>query len=635
MRQLLLWLAVLGSLNSLAQPSSTTDKKYKTDTVLLADTLLNIALMGQGELQYKLKTDEVLLLDAKEINGFPLSKIAIVNPSQLAYTLKEVTELVGQTYQVVEAGAHTIQFIHGPQLQASTIMKRTMQIKVRKLQQVEVIPPLDPVIYDTSFVKKTIQKVSKVDTTFLPMLDTLLRLKSKLNIEAKHRVIIPLPPTDTLTRWAYWLGVGKTAQNNYDTFETDYQANNGIGLLPAYLLNTINRMPSISGDETVDYFFADATNARRFLNQESYTPLSFSKLQSSSTASKKTTYKASSLYLCLANENNVSDIQLSFKSLGLKIGTEYTAVEEIDTIITKKIYAPKVENGQLVVEKDGEKQILSDEAALLKLIKQERGVLLVKDSVLAELDKKIAQLDSAKIAKTFIFDSVLIAIATAKSTIAQKDSLDLYDNVVPKKAPPAPAPKTVSSVEDSLKALISSGEAGIMTKLKAASGSFKQMQKNNNLNKRLLFSIDVLASIDTSVAFTSFDSLPAMAEIAPSLGYRFTKSYSMLLGGSLQAHRTLVDSIGYVYGYAYGVKLINKLQVVKGLYVHGEVQYWWYKPELNSEMTEKFWKFPIGLGTRQRLTPSIDVNLAVLYDLTKNQNYSFPFYLTVGTNYRF
>lgn len=118
------------------------------------------------------------------------------------------------------------------------------------------------------------------DTTATDVLTTVVKVYPQNNTEHSNKSVLPISLPYNTTYWAYWIGASDEAREAYNSLSKKLPFKKGataVSPLFYYGMQAIASLPLLASSSSLGYFFADGTNARHFMNGESYRPYDYKK----------------------------------------------------------------------------------------------------------------------------------------------------------------------------------------------------------------------------------------------------------------------------------------------------------------------------------------------------------------------
>jgi hypothetical protein len=346
---------------------------YSQQPVIVSEGSIKIAGLSEEKLYFGFATNDKIVFTFSELQGKTLKEVEILEyPSTSRYTDFKAKSTHEKTITVTKEGVYCFRFYNGK------LGKRICKYSIQRIPAsaqnqnfnttVTWITKSDTtwntytkdviIGYDTTYIKNTKKVAVSTEKVEEVLFDKIERVHSRANENGnKTWISFSLPQnikkefeTKTVIAWAYWVGVGKEAN---EAWEKNVNAVSNVasgfvktayGPLGALSIGAIAKLLIPTTGEDVFYTLTDQKNKDHFMAGNSYYLYDkgkgiagYKKFNSASMC--KGTY-----YICLSNDNYIQGINVNVK---------------VSAIIETVTYEDQPDDIPIVIPKT-EKQIFSE-----------------------------------------------------------------------------------------------------------------------------------------------------------------------------------------------------------------------------------------------------------------------------------
>jgi len=314
--------------------------------VLVSEGSIKIAAFGEENLYFGFATDDKIIFSFSEENEKEIKEVEIIEyPSSSRYTDFKVSSAKEKTVTVNKEGVYRFRFNN------NSITKRVCRYTIERIPGNELTRKFNTTVtwitkndtiwktdtknvivgYDTTYIKQTKKVAVSTEKHEELLLDKVQRVHSETNSNGnKTWLNFTLPAnikteseTKTVVAWAYWVGVGKEANEAWEkNVKSVSKLASGVAStyltpLGALAVGTVMQLILPTMGEDVSYSLTDQQNKDLFMAGKQY----YVSDQGKGVAGYKKITSANQCqgthYICLYNDNYVHGIDASIKVVAI------------------------------------------------------------------------------------------------------------------------------------------------------------------------------------------------------------------------------------------------------------------------------------------------------------------------------
>ena len=337
------------------------------DPILVTESTISLNLEETEELFFSFAEGDIIEFDFEMIKGRHLKEIEIFElPNNKIYSDFKVENIKKKQIHIRNKGLYKFRFY------SSSLTKRVGKIKIYRIPADESTKNFNTnwkwkTVRDTIYTpykvdsitgyrkieyKEQVRELKKFENVEDILFNKSQRVHSFLNENRSStylRVDLPTPNNnefkeEKLIAWAYWIGVGKEAQQAYqENAASVRELANGITSmygtpLAGLAVGTITELliPR-TGEDVLYTFIPDYENAENFVNKQPY--LQFDTGKGIAAYGKNSNLTQGTFYIGLSNDNQLQGIDVDVKVIAVKEVKHFEMVEydrqrEEPTVIT-------------------------------------------------------------------------------------------------------------------------------------------------------------------------------------------------------------------------------------------------------------------------------------------------------------
>jgi hypothetical protein len=347
---------------------------------LVYDTSISVKARSFHEFFISFHKGDIVSLEIRELNkkaigGFTASEF----DGRSIYSLKTGFDSVDASFFVPETSVYKIRFSNKSFFsrkysfkifrQGATSKSHNFKTKPLWIERVDTIYDIrksDKIIgFDTLIIEKPVLVLDTCRMTEQIVVDQTVKLESSISMRKRNRAVIEIDLTDhghssqfverRPVAWAYWIGVGKEAEESWHKTVKSVSKLSGsllskyvhplvgfaVGIIPEFFIPATGKNVSF-------YFVNDTTQSNLFLQNKDFE--SVEKGRAIVSYGKQNQDDNSKIFLCLHNESAISPIDVSFKIASITEECHYKIQIE-KQIQVRAVYKRKAANVPQIVKR--------------------------------------------------------------------------------------------------------------------------------------------------------------------------------------------------------------------------------------------------------------------------------------------
>ena len=310
---------------------------------LVFDASINVKAQSKHEFFISFNKGDIVWVEIRELNKKSIGNFTASEfDGRLIFSVKTGNDSVDASFFVPETSVYKIRFTNKSFLSKKYSLKifrkgatqksqnfNTKPLWIERIDTIYDIRKRDKIIgFDTLIVEKPLLVLDTCRLTEQIVVDQTVKLESSISMRRRNRAVIEIDLTDhghTSTfverrpvAWAYWIGVGKEAEESWHKTVKSVSKLSGsllskyvhplvgfaVGIIPEFFIPATGKNVSF-------YFVEDTIQSNLFLQNKEF--LSIEKGRAIVSYGKQNQDSNSKIYLCLQNESAISPIDVSFK----------------------------------------------------------------------------------------------------------------------------------------------------------------------------------------------------------------------------------------------------------------------------------------------------------------------------------
>ena len=315
-------------------------KAQELKTTTIVNDTFEVTALKKNLSTYSFLAGDTIVIKISEIEGKELYQFIIQDVNSAFKKIAKNQTVIEEKIIVTADTDFNFIFNHKPTITAPLGFKRTIHIHIVKEEYFipEVIEVNDFVETTEVVLYDTINKLIQSDTTFAPVTNEEISLSSAIEPGKQTRKTIELTPVPGATYYVYWIGVGGKVKKDYEqvrmNMPLEWAALGILEPIEAFAMGKIRQMPTQPEGEDVFFALADVQNKKFFESKKSFQ----SRFQRQGIVAYgiidgKLVPENEQTFICLANDNAVSPIEVGVKIIAVTINNTYEEIIK-DTVIT-------------------------------------------------------------------------------------------------------------------------------------------------------------------------------------------------------------------------------------------------------------------------------------------------------------
>lgn len=317
-----------------------------SEPILVSESTVILDFQQTKEFYYSFAEGDEIILDLEMVKGKHIKEIEITEtPSNSVFSDFKVRELKGKRVMIRNKGIYKLRFY------SSSLTRRVCKIKIHRIPSSESTKDFNTnwkweVQKDTVYIPYTIDSITGYNTVKYTerkkelvssekveeiLFDKVQRVHSYYNENPSRTYLkVDMPQSintyfkeENVIAWAYWIGVGKEAEEAYNrNVSAVTETLKGVASfysspLGGLAVGAISKlmMPNI-GEDVSYYFIPDYNNLQLFFNQQSFSI--FDQGKGIAAYGRKTRNNQGTFYIGLHNDNQMTGINVTVKIVVIK-----------------------------------------------------------------------------------------------------------------------------------------------------------------------------------------------------------------------------------------------------------------------------------------------------------------------------
>lgn len=353
---------------------------FSGNGILIFDSQVQIKARSSEKVFISFHKGDIINIEIKELKKRSIQHFSASEfEGRFIYELKKTHDSAFCIFFVPETSVYVLNFENksfGSRNYALKIYRKpvsnnskefnTKPVWKEQIDTVYDIRKRDKIIaYDTSVTENPILVLDTCKNIEQILIDQRVKLESSISFRKKNRAVIEIDlAEDTFESkfvgheplaWAYWIGVGKEAEESWQkTVKTVSRLGGGllskyvhpllgfaIGIIPDFFIPA-------TGKNVRFWFVSDTLQSNLFLQQKEF--VSIESGRSIVAYGKNNQISSSKIYLCLLNESAISPIDVNFKIASIIKECHYK-LEIEKQIQIKAVYKRKAANIPKVIKR--------------------------------------------------------------------------------------------------------------------------------------------------------------------------------------------------------------------------------------------------------------------------------------------
>jgi len=322
------------------------------EPILVNESTIILDHKQTKEIYFSFAEGDEIILDLKMVKGKHIKEVEIIEmPSNSIFSDYKVKQLNAKRVMIRNKGIYKFRFY------SSSLTRRVCKINIHRIPSSESTKKFDTnwkweTVRDTTYIPYSIDSITGYNTIKYKetkrelissekieelLMDKTERVHSETNLDNYNytNIRVNLPQSiitdlkeEKVIAWAYWIGVGKEAEEAYArnvssiTTLAKGVANTYGTPLSGIAIGAISEliMPKI-GEDVSYWFIPDYENARLFMNNQRF--LQFDQGKGIAAYGKNTDRTTGAFYIALHNDNFTQGINVNIKIVVIKEVKEY------------------------------------------------------------------------------------------------------------------------------------------------------------------------------------------------------------------------------------------------------------------------------------------------------------------------
>ena len=318
--------------------SSLNAQELKTTTIV--NDTFEVTALKKNLSTYSFLAGDTIVIRVSEIEGKELHQFIIQDVNSAFQKIAKKQAVIEERIIVTADTDFNFIFNHKPSITAPLGFKRNIHINIVKEEYFvpEVIEVNDFVETVEVTLSDTINQLVQSDTAFAPVINEDFFLGSVIEPGKQTRKSIELTPVPGATYYVYWIGVGNQAKKDYEQVKVnmplEWAALGIIEPVDAFAMGKLRQMPIQPEGEDVFVAVVDVENKNSFQKKQSFQPrFQRQGVVTYGIIDGELVPENAQTFICLANDNAVSPIDVSVKIIAVTINNTYEEIIK-DTVIT-------------------------------------------------------------------------------------------------------------------------------------------------------------------------------------------------------------------------------------------------------------------------------------------------------------